>query len=86
VYAGKQTAAPSATTEDLVRIYLVTDSDVDALLTCIDRDPDHGQDGGSSAHLNDRDRMVYREAHAFYNYQIHKWLDRVRAPQGTVPR
>ena len=58
---------------------VLTQADIDRLLSYIDRDPEHGSDGGSSnASVNDgRNRMIYSDAHRFYNYNIRKWIDEV---------
>jgi hypothetical protein len=60
--------------------YILTDADFDKLLLMLDRDPQHGAQGGSSdVSVNDPGkRVVYVDAHRFYNYQIHKWLDEVK--------
>ena len=62
-----------------MRAYILTQADLDRLKTMTDRDPEHGHNGGSSqSSVNDgRSRMIYSEAHRFYNYQIHKWIDEV---------
>lgn len=60
-----------------MKVYQLTDKDFELLLTIIDRDPQHGRDGGSSVSLTDEEMEVYREAHRFYNYQIRKWIDGV---------
>lgn len=62
------------------KVYLLTDADFERLTTLLDRDPKHGYDGGSSkSHVRDdlRERAL-DEAHRFYNYQAHKWIDDVK--------
>lgn len=57
----------------------ITQGDIDRLKAYVDRDPQHGYEGGSSdASVNDdHNRRIYGAAHKFYNYQIHKWLSEV---------
>lgn len=61
------------------KVFMLTQANLDDLLTRIDRDPQHGFNGGSSdASVNDPGRReVYDAAHRFYNYQIRQWLDEV---------
>lgn len=62
-----------------MKMYLLTEADMDRLKLMIDRDPEHGSQGGSSnSSINDPGkRLIYSEAHRFYNYQIYKWIDEV---------
>lgn len=61
-----------------MKAYILTEKDIERLLTLIDRDPKHGADGGSSRGTMDQhEQMVYNEAHRFYNYQVRKWIDEV---------
>lgn len=59
--------------------YVLSQADIDQLTLLLDRDPEHGTQGGSSnASVNDPNvRWIYKEAHRFYNYQIRTWIDRV---------
>jgi hypothetical protein len=57
--------------------YLLKMSDFEALLTAIDRDPTHGERGGSSQCLNSEELDSYKRAHSFFNYQVRRWVDRV---------
>ena len=59
----------------MAKVYLLTQDDIDLLKTLIDRDPDHGLQGGSSQHGADRE--AHREAHRFYNYQVQSWIAKV---------
>lgn len=59
----------------MAKVYILTQEDIDLLTTMVDRDPDHGERGGSSNH--GLDRQAHREAHAFYNYQVRTWLAKV---------
>jgi hypothetical protein len=59
------------------KAFILTQDDLDSLLTMIDRDPDHGERGGSSNHLSTQERDAYREAHRFYNYQVRTWVSKV---------
>lgn len=60
-----------------MKVYQLTDKDFEALLTAIDRDPGHGQDGGSSVMITDVEVIAYNKAHRFYNYHIRTWIDSV---------
>lgn len=62
-----------------MKVYMLTEADLERLLCYIDRDPKHGRDGGSSnAAVRDRENsLVYDEVHRFYNYQVRKWIDEV---------
>lgn len=59
--------------------FVLTQADLDRLTTLLDRDPQHGHNGGSSNDsVNDADhRRIYSEAHRFYNHQVRKWIDEV---------
>jgi hypothetical protein len=59
-----------------MRIYLVTDQDIQMLLTMIDRNPEHGTQGGSSTCLSVDERRFHNEAHGFFNYQVRTWIDK----------
>jgi len=61
-----------------MKAYILTEKDFDLLLSEIDRNPEHGWNGGSSAVISEEERRVYNEAHRFYNYIIHKWIDKVK--------
>lgn len=62
-----------------MKIYQLTQADLDRLLTMVDRDPLHGRDGGSSdASVRDPiQNRAHHDAHRFYNYQVRKWIDEV---------
>lgn len=64
-----------------MKAYILTEKDLENLILRIDRDPQHGDNGGSSnASVNDPGRReAYNEAHRFYNYQVRKWIDEVKA-------
>ena len=66
--------------EDDLRVYIVTDRDLERLLAEIDRDPQYGQDGGSSQVLTDAERAAFQTAHRFYNYAVRRWIDAVKEP------
>lgn len=65
-----------------MRVFLVSQKDLDLLTTMIDRDPKHGTTGGSSqASVRDPEKeRAYDEAHRFYNYQIRRWIEEVTKP------
>jgi hypothetical protein len=61
-----------------MKAYILTESDLEALATAIDRDPQHGFSGGSSRVLSDIEQQAFKEAHRFYNYQIRCWIEKVK--------
>ena len=63
-----------------MRVYLVTDADLEALFAAIDRDPRWGAQGGSSQCLSEAERDAHAEAHRFYNYQLRTWVRKITEP------
>jgi hypothetical protein len=63
-----------------MKVYVIRDLDIEALLTAIDRDPRHGERGGSSQVLTQQEQDAHDRAHRFYNFQVRRWLDEVRQP------
>lgn len=61
-----------------MKIYLLKEEDFETLLAAIDRDPHHGERGGSSVAMSEIEDRAHAAAHRFYNYQVRRWLDRVR--------
>lgn len=57
-----------------MKIYLITDDDIERLKTAIDRNPQYGPNGGSSGVVNQEEREIYDEAHRFFNYQVRRWI------------
>lgn len=57
------------------KTYLLTDADFDKLRLFVDRNPTHGYQGGSSTVLSPIEEKAHDEAHRFYNYQVHKWIN-----------
>lgn len=62
-----------------MKAYILTEKDFEALLAALDRDPKWGSCGGSSAVLSAAEREAHDEAHAFFNYQIRRWIDGVKS-------
>lgn len=62
-----------------MKVYVINEDDVARLKAFVNRDPQHGYNGGSSdSTVNDPGRReAYDEAHRFYNYQVHRWLSEV---------
>jgi hypothetical protein len=62
-----------------MKMYMLTQADIDLLLLRIDRDPKHGKTGGSSdGAVRDKvQQEAHDKAHRFYNYQIRAWIDEV---------
>jgi len=61
-----------------MRVYLLKESDFEALFAAIDRNPEHGQDGGSSQVFSAVQKEALRDAHRFYNYQVRRWAAKLR--------
>jgi hypothetical protein len=64
-----------------MKAYILTEADFEKLLLMVDRDPKHGQTGGSSdASVRDRENaQAHEKAHRFYNYQVRTWIDQVKS-------
>ena len=62
-----------------MKAYILTDADFEKLLLKLDRDPRHGDNGGSSRGTIDlREQQIWDEVHRFYNYQLRTWIDSVQ--------
>jgi len=61
-----------------MKAYILNEEDFDKLLTAIDRDPQHGLNGGSSQVFSPVEKQAFETAHRFYNYQVRRWLDSVK--------
>ncbi len=62
----------------MMKAYILSDDDFEKLTAAIDRDPKHGYDGGSSVILNKEEQLAFDAAQRFFNYQIRKWIDKVK--------
>lgn len=62
----------------MAKVYLVTEADTKDLLAAIDRDPKYGEQGGSSSVLSAEEQNAHDKAHRFFNYQIRRWLDKIK--------
>jgi hypothetical protein len=62
-------------------VYILTEADFDYLTTLLDRDPRHGDRGGSSTAPNKQEAQAYEEAHRFYNYQVRRWIGEMKSPK-----
>lgn len=61
-----------------MKIYVITDNDLNRLILRIDRNPQHGEDGGSSRGTpTPEQRKAEEEAHRFFNYQVRCWMSEV---------
>jgi len=60
-----------------MKIYMLTQEDIELLTTMTDRNPEHGFNGGASRKLNAHEQLAYEEAHRFYNYQVRTWIQKV---------
>lgn len=61
-----------------MRVYIIKDSDFEALQSAIDRDPKNGTQGGSSQVLSDDEQRAHDRAHRFFNYQVVTWMQRMK--------
>jgi len=60
-----------------MKVYMLTQDDIDLLTTMTDRNPRHGDRGGSSQVLSKQESDAHDEAHRFYNYQVRTWIQKV---------
>ncbi len=70
-----------------MKVYIVTDDDITRLILAVDRNPQHGQDGGSSRATPTPERLqIENEAHGFFNHQVRRWIKEIsdgeRKPRG----
>lgn len=61
-----------------MKVYILKESDFQQLLDNIDRNPEHGMQGGSSQSFDKESREAYKDAHRFYNYHIRSWIDKMK--------
>lgn len=61
----------------MAKVFLITQDDLERLTTMVDRNPKHGERGGSSTLLSEAQERAHDEAHRFYNYQVRLWIDMV---------
>lgn len=64
-----------------MKAYILSEQDFERLLAALDRNPEYGYNGGSSAVLSEQERKAHKEAHGFYNHQIRRWIDSVKKDQ-----
>lgn len=62
-----------------MKAYILSEADFELLTTSVDRDPRHGQRGGSSAVLSEIEQQAHDKAHRFYNYQVRTWIEKVKS-------
>ncbi len=60
------------------KVFLLREKDFEDLLTRIDRDPQHGSEGGSSAVLTENEKRAFDQAHRFYNFHVRRWISEMR--------
>lgn len=58
-----------------MKVYLITDKDIQVLLDKLQRDPRFGPPNVGVSETSER--QAYQDAHRFYNYHVHVWLDEV---------
>lgn len=61
-----------------MKAYILTEDDFERIITEISRDPKHGETGGSSVILSEKEQEAFEKAHRFYNYIIRRWIDGVK--------
>jgi hypothetical protein len=59
-----------------MKVYLIKDDDLDNLLANLDRNPEHGYEGGSSAVFNEVEKLAFDQTHRFCNCQVRTWIDK----------
>ncbi len=54
------------------KVYILTDKDFEDLISKLKEDPRYGRG------LSEKEERFYSEAHRFYNYRIHRWMEEVK--------
>jgi hypothetical protein len=62
-----------------MKVYIITEKDIQDLLVRLDRNPTYGKDGGSHQSLSHEELKVLDDAHSFYNYQIRSWIQDIKS-------
>lgn len=57
-----------------MKAYILTDEDFEKLLSELDKDPKNAYAGQT---LSQKEQIIFQDAHRFYNFIFHKWLDKV---------
>jgi hypothetical protein len=60
------------------KVFILTEEDFANLLMAVDRNPNHGERGGSSQVLSQAEEDAHDKAHRFYNYQVRTWVSRMK--------
>ena len=60
-----------------MKAFVLSQADIDKLLLMVDRNPSHGELGGSSQAMGQQERDAHDMAHRFYNYQVRAWIAEV---------
>lgn len=61
-----------------MKVYIITDDDISRLILAIDRNPQHGQNGGSNRGTPTQEQLkAEEEAHNFFNLQVRRWIKEV---------
>jgi hypothetical protein len=55
-----------------MKAYILSDDDFERLLSELDKNAEHGNV------FTDDQRIIFNEAHRFYNYLIRRWIDKVK--------
>lgn len=63
-----------------MKVYLVTDADLEQLRANLARNPQHGLAGGGSVSLTPEELRAHEEAHRFFWYQVLRWIDTIKEP------
>lgn len=67
-----------------MKVFIITESDLSNLILAIDRNPQHGEKGGSSRGTPSREQLaVEQEAHSFFNFQVRRWIKEISSGERT---
>lgn len=68
-----------------MKVFLINDDDLNNLILAIDRNPQHGHNGGSSRGTPTKDKlMIENEAHSFFNHQVRKWINGISSGERKI--
>ena len=62
-----------------MKAYILKDEDFEALIAALSRDPARGGGHKPQGRLTEEEARIYEEAHRFFNYHAHVWIQKMRA-------